>query len=186
MTSSAPTVADIFHAGIDLYQQHYGPLPLQQRKVVQAIMACRTFMLGGQVFKCDTCELETLPYHSCRNRHCPQCQKAQSVQWVNCRIGELLPVGYYHAVFTIPHELNRFAIRNRAVFYRLLFKAVKETLHELAHDEKRLGGNIGIIAALHTWGQNLMDHPHSFPVGPSMKNEANGKRARTVFFSPLQ
>ena len=151
---TTPDVADIFHAGLEEYLQHYGPLPLQQRKVVQAIMACRTPVLGAQLFKCDNCSGETLHYHSCRNRHCPQCRKAQSVQWVNCRIDELLPVGYYHAVFTIPHELNPFAIRNRAVFYRLLFRAVKETLLELAHDEKRLGGDIGIIAVLHTWGLN--------------------------------
>jgi len=175
MTSPTPTVADIFHAGIEQYQQHYGPLPLQQRKVVQAIMACRTPVLGAQIFKCDTCSCETLQYHSCRNRHCPQCQKAQSVQWVNCRIDELLPVGYYHAVFTIPHELNRFAIRNRAAFYQLLFKSVKETLLELAHDEKRLGGDIGIIAVLHTWGQNLMDHPHVHCIVPGGAVNAQSK-----------
>jgi len=188
MTFSAPTVADIFHAGIDLYQQHYGPLPLQQRKVVQAIMACRTSMLGGQMFKCDTCELETLHYHSCRNRHCPQCQNAQSVQWVNCRIDELLPVGYYHAVFTIPHELNPFAVRNRAVFYRLHFRAVKETLLELAHDEKRLGGDIGIIAVLHTWGQNLMDHPHIHcivPGGAIDEKRSKWKSCKNRFLFPV-
>ena len=188
MISSLPTVADIFHTGIEPYQQQNGPLPLQQRKVVQAIMACRTSMLGGQMFKCDTCELETLHYHSCRNRHCPQCQKAQSVQWVNCRIDELLPVGYFHAVFTIPHELNPFAIRNRAVFYRLLFRAVKETLLELAHDEKRLGGDIGIIAVLHTWGQNLMDHPHIHcivPGGAIDEKRSKWKASKNRFLFPV-
>jgi len=188
MISSTPDVADILHAGIDQYQQHYGPLPLQQRKVVQAIMACRTPLLGAQLFRCDNCGCEMLHYHSCRNRHCPQCQKAQSVQWVNCRIEELLPVGYYHVVFTIPHELNQFAIRNRAVFYRLLFRAVKETLLELAHDSKRLGGSIGIITVLHTWGQNLMDHPHIhciLPGGAIDQKRNKWKPCKNSFLFPV-
>jgi hypothetical protein len=135
-------------------------LPRHHRKVVAAITSCRTPAMGGQVERCDHCGHEIVRFHSCRNRHCPQCQTTARLSWVHDRLQELLPIGYFHAVFTIPHELNPFALRNKQRFYDLMFRAVKETLLELAANPKRLGADIGVVAVLHTWGQNLMDHPH--------------------------
>jgi hypothetical protein len=135
-------------------------LPRHYRKVVAAITSCRTPVMGGQVEQCDKCGHEIVRFHSCRNRHCPRCQTTARLSWVNDRLQELLPIGYFHAVFTIPHELNPFALRNKKCFYDLMFRAVKETLLELAANSKRLGADIGVVAVLHTWGQTLTDHPH--------------------------
>ena len=183
-----PAIADIFQQGIDQYRKQFGPLPLYQEKAVHDIMACKTPQLGGRRYKCDTCGHETIHYHSCRNRHCPQCQAYHNVQWVNCRKSELLPVPYFHVVFTLPQQLNAFAIRNRTVFYHLLLRAVKETLLELAQDPKRLGASIGIITLLHTWGQNLMEHPHVHCIVPGGgMNEKNGKwkACKNSFLFPI-
>ena len=155
-----PTIGDIMRNSFDTFVDRNGPLPLHQLKVVDAITKCRTAALGGTQQRCDHCGHEKPQYHSCRNRHCPQCQTAQRLAWVNDRLAELLPVGYFHVVFTIPHELNPFALRNKKVFYNLMFRAVKETLMDLAGDPKRLGADIGFVTVLHTWGQNLADHPH--------------------------
>jgi hypothetical protein len=160
------TVADIFRSHFDQYVQHYGPLPIHYYKAANAIMQCRTEQLGGHIYKCDTCSHEITLYNSCRNRHCPQCQAMARAQWVERRMEEALPVPYFHVVFTIPHQLNSIALRNKKTFYQLLFKAVFETLLTLAQDPKRLGGQIGFIAVLHTWGQNLMDHPHIHCIVP--------------------
>lgn len=184
----SPSIADIFLSGIDQYQKQFGPLPRYQRKVVQAIMACRTPIMGGHVYKCDSCGHENTLYHSCRNRHCPQCQSARNIQWINCRINELLPVPYFHVVFTLPQQLNEFALRNRGALYRILFKAVKETMLELAEDPKRLGAAIGIVAVLHTWGQNLMEHPHLHcivPGGGMDKKYAKWKTCKNQFLFPI-
>ena len=135
-------------------------LPRHHRKVVAAITSCRTPAMGGQVEQCDKCGHEIVRFHSCLNRHCPRCQTTARLSWVNDRLQELLPIGYFHAVFTIPHELNPFALRNKKYFYDLMFRAVKETLLELAANSKRLGADIGVVAVLHTWGQTLTDHPH--------------------------
>jgi hypothetical protein len=153
-------IAEIFNNVFAPGNASSPPLPRNHRKVVAAITSCRTPAMGGQVEKCDKCGHEIVRFHSCRNRHCPQCQTTARLSWVHDRLQELLPIGYFHAVFTIPHELNPFALRNKQHFYDLMFRAVKETLLELAANPKRLGADIGVVAVLHTWGQTLMDHPH--------------------------
>jgi hypothetical protein len=125
---------------------------------MHAIEVCRTAALGGHVDECEKCGHLTISYNSCRNRHCPKCQFLKKEKWVEARGKELLPIEYFHVVFTLPDELNPLALRNREVVYTILFKAASETLTDLA--KKRLGVQAGFIAVLHTWGQNLMDHPH--------------------------
>ena len=160
------SIADIFRSHFDQDKKASGPLPLEHHKVAHAITTCRTELMGGHVWGCPQCDHEVTMYNSCRNRHCPRCQAFASAQWVQNRIDELLPVPYFHVVFTVPHQLNAFALRNKKVFYALFFRAVSQTLLELAQNPRRLGGLIGFIAILHTWGQNLMDHPHIHCVVP--------------------
>jgi hypothetical protein len=124
---------------------------------MQAIEICRTAALGGHLDACEDCGHIKISYNSCRNRHCPKCQFLKKEKWLEAREKELLPIPYFHIVFTIPEELNPLALRNQEVVYNVLFKAVAETLLELTRDTL---GRIGMIAVLHTWGQNLMDHPH--------------------------
>jgi hypothetical protein len=152
----APEVADIF--------RRYGPshrkthkLPLAQLRAMHAIESCRTKELGGHVDECESCGHVRISYNSCRNRHCPKCQFLTKEKWLEARQKELLPIPYFHVVFTLPGEINPLALRNQKAIYNVLFKAASETLIELA--ATRLG-RIGVIAVLHTWGQNLMDHPH--------------------------
>jgi hypothetical protein len=144
--------------------------------------------MGGHRQRCEQCGHEILLHNSCRNRHCPACQRARGMSWVNERIGELLPVGYFHAVFTIPDVLNPFLLRNKKAGYAILFRAVKETLIELAADPKRLGAQIGFLALLHTWGQNLHDHPHIHclvPAGGIRAEKKKWKHCREQFLFPV-
>jgi hypothetical protein len=127
---------------------------------MRAIEVCRTAVLGGHKDKCDSCGHVEISYNSCRNRHCPKCQLLRKEKWVEARSDDLLPIQYFHVVFTIPVELNPLALRNPKVIYDILFRSVSETLRELGDDPKRLGARIGFMCILHTWGQNLMDHPH--------------------------
>jgi hypothetical protein len=173
---NTPRIADILRSSFDRFVKRLGPQPLHHLKVVNALTICRTPALGGEKQRCDQCGHEKTHFHSCRNRHCPQCQTAQRLAWVNDRLNELLPVGYFHVVFTIPHQLNPFALRNKEVFYNIMFRAVKETLLELAADTKRLGADIGFITLLHTWGQNLCDHPHIHCIVPGGGYDEPGKR----------
>jgi hypothetical protein len=173
---NTPTIAEILRNGFGRFVELAGKQPLHHLKVAHAITTCRTPTLGGQRQRCDHCGHEKNHYHSCRNRHCPQCQTAQRLAWVNDRLQELLPVGYFHVVFTIPHLLNPFALRNKELFYNLMFRAVKETLLELAADTKRLGADIGFVTVLHTWGQNLSDHPHLHCIVPGGGYDPQGKR----------
>lgn len=154
-----PEVADVMRQRGEAYRQVH-KLPLQQLKVMGAIEACRTVGLGGHIDKCNSCGYERPSYNSCRNRHCPKCQALARERWLEARTRDLLPISYFHVVFTIPDRLNRLALTNKRVLYTILFKAATETLLTLARDPKHLGAQIGIIAVLHTWGQNLMDHPH--------------------------
>lgn len=150
-------VADIFRqCGPDYRSSH--SLPLNQLKAMHAIEICRTAALGGHVDRCDSCTHLQISYNSCRNRHCPKCQFLRKEKWIEARSQDLLPIPYFHAVFTIPSELNPLVLRNPKVMYNLFFRALSETLLELGND--RLGARIGAIGILHTWGQNLMDHPH--------------------------
>jgi len=146
---------------IDKYKQ-----PGYILKAIDSIEKCRTSSLGGHVEKCDQCGHIRISYNSCRNRHCPKCQSLAREKWITERERELLPVKYFHIVFTIPQELNAIVLQNKRVLYDTLFKAGSETLLKLGKDARHLGGDIGIIEVLHTWGQNLMDHPHLHCIVP--------------------
>lgn len=150
-------VADIFREFGESYRNN-NPLPLAQLKVMRAIEVCRTSYLGGHIEKCDTCGHEQQAYNSCRNRHCPKCQTLTKARWVEDRKAELLPVQYFHNVFTLPHELNPIALCNKKVVFYILFKAVSETL--LQFGRNNLGGTVGFTAILHTWSQKLLYHLH--------------------------
>ena len=141
-------------------------LNTEHLRVLHAIENCRTAVLGGHVGECDQCGHRVISYNSCRNRHCPKCQGAARQQWLADRIADLLPVPYFHVVFTLPHLLGPLALQNKRVVYGILFRAVSETLLEVAADPKRLGAKIGFLAVLHTWGQNLLHHPHLHCVVP--------------------
>lgn len=161
------TIADIFREYFDQYVTRFGPLPKQHYAVANAIMRCRTEEMGGHMYHCDACGEEIALYNSCRNRHCPQCQAMARARWVDQRMEEVLPIPYFHVVFTLPHQLNPIALRHKKVMYTILFKAVAETLTTLGKDHKYLGGLVGFITVLHTWGQNLMDHPHIHCIIPA-------------------
>lgn len=152
-------VADVFRSCQDDYFRAY-PTSGQQRRVFHALCACRTAALGGHVKRCDQCSHEEISYNSCRDRHCPKCQGAARAQWLDARARELLPVPYFHVVFTLPKALAPLALQNPRTLYSILFRAASETLLTLAADERHLGARIGVLALLHTWGQKLDLHPH--------------------------
>jgi hypothetical protein len=151
--------ADIFREYGPLYRQMHS-LPIQTHKAMNAIVQCRTPRLGGRLDRCNQCGYERPFYNSCRNRHCPKCGTLAREKWILARKKQVLRIVYFHAVFTIPDMLNSLALTNQRVLYNILFRAGSETLLELGRDIKHLGAEIGVIATLHTWGQNLMDHPH--------------------------
>lgn len=159
-------VQDIFRTHGEQYRINH-KLPLNQLRTMIAIEACRTAELGGHVEQCDECGHLRISYNSCRNRHCPKCLSLKKEQWLEDRKADLLPVGYFHVVFTIPEELEPIALRNQNIVYNILFKAVSETLLELSNDKKHLGAQIGFISVLHTWGQNLMNHTHIHCIVPA-------------------
>ncbi|MBI5882097.1 MAG: IS91 family transposase [Elusimicrobia bacterium] len=153
-------LADVFrlHGG-DFGRSH--PLPPAQAKIMRDVVDCRTPALGGHVEHCDRCGFERQAYNSCRNRHCPKCQSLAKAQWLDARTAELLPVPYFHAVFTLPHELNPLILRNKPLALDALFRCVAQTLQQFARDPRsRLGGKLGFIAVLHTWDQKLLQHVH--------------------------
>ena len=153
-------LADILRSHIGDYRKKY-PMSRDQYEVVYDILSCRTAYLGGHVEKCDHCGLERHAYNSCRNRHCPKCQSMTKQRWLQARKAELLPVIYFHSVFTLPHELNPVILRNKKLMLTILFKAVSQTLMAFGKNpDNGLGGNIGFIAFLHTWDQKLLDHFH--------------------------
>ncbi len=153
-------VADIFRRYREKYLEIRTPSS-EQAKVLQQIIACRTSAMGGHIQKCDECDHEQIAYNSCRNRHCPKCQTMAKEKWLSDRKAELLPTGYFHLVFTLPHELNPIILCNKKVLLNILFQAVNETLQAFAKDPQwRLEGQLGYIAVLHTWSQTLMDHFH--------------------------
>lgn len=159
-------VQDIFRTHGEDYRINHR-LPLNQLKAMTAIESCRTSELGGHVEECDECGHMRISYNSCRNRHCPKCQSLKKEKWLEDRKSDLLPVGYFHVVFTIPDELEAIALRNQKEIYNILFRASSETLIELARDKKHLGAEIGFISILHTWGQNLMNHTHIHCIVPA-------------------
>lgn len=139
----------------------------QQRSIIHLLSACGTAALGSHFEQCDHCQYTGKANNSCRNRHCPRCQQKDKLEWTANRMNELLPLGYYHLVFTIPHQLNPLCLQNRKTMYGLLFNAVSETILELTRDPKHLGADTGLIGVLHTWGQNLMEHPHLHCIMPA-------------------
>jgi hypothetical protein len=158
----AVELADIFrHHGEAYRQAHAGHLGRTERRIMGAIEACRTARLGGHAERCTECGLVRISYNSCRNRHCPKCQGPARAAWLAERQGELLPVPYFHVVFTLPAPAAEIAFQNKAAVYAILFKATAETLNTIAADRRHLGAEIGFIAVLHTWGQNLQQNPHS-------------------------
>ena len=159
-------LADVFLRYGDAYIQKHNASSVQ-RKVMRSVSQCRTAILGGHVSRCDHCSTQEISYNSCRNRHCPKCQTTKQLQWLEDRKAELLPVKYFHVVFTIPHELNGLAAYNQKVIYNILFKAASQTVEILGKDPKRkLGGQMGMQSVLHTWSQNLSTHIHLHSIIP--------------------
>jgi hypothetical protein len=184
-------VADIFRAhGPAWSDTNRGHVSLGQLKVMSAIEDCRTAVLGGHVARCENaaCGFTSIAYNSCRNRHCPKCQSAQAREWMADREADLLPVPYFHVVFTLPAEIGDIAYQNKAVIYDLLFKASSETMLTIAADPKHLGAKIGITAVLHTWGSAMTHHPHVHMIVPGGGISADCARwigCKPNFFLPV-
>jgi hypothetical protein len=179
-------LADIFRAHGESYRRAH-PLPVSHLKIMQAVERCRTAALGGHLEQCDSCGYERPAYNSCRNRHCPKCQSLAKVKWLDKQKSELLPVGYFHLVFTLPHELNALILTNRKILLSHLFKAVGETLVDFGRT--RLGGQIGLITVLHTWEQTLLDHFHLHclvPAGALSFDQKRWRPARQNFLFPVK
>jgi len=183
-------VADIFRAhGSAWRRANAGHLSLGQLKVMSAIERCRTAALGGHVAACEDCDHRLIAYNSCRNRHCPKCQGAAAKDWLAARQAELLPVPYYHLVFTLPAPIAGIAYHNKAEIYGALFKAAAETLTTIAADPKHLGARIGLTAVLHTWGSALTHHPHLHCIVPGGGISLDGSHwvaCRPGFFLPVR
>lgn len=183
-------VADIFRdAGPAYRASHAGHLSLDQLKVMSAIETCRTAVLGGHVEACDDCGHRRIAYNSCRNRHCPKCQGAAARTWLAEREADLLPVGYFHVVFTLPAEVGEIAFHNKALVYDLLFRAASQTMLTIAADPKHLGARIGITAVLHTWGSAMTHHPHVHMIVPGGGIALDGTRwiaSRPAFLLPVR
>jgi Putative transposase/Transposase zinc-binding domain len=170
-------VADIFRDhGAAWRSANAGHVSLDQLKVMSAIERCRTAALGGHVERCENCSHTVIAYNSCRNRHCPKCQGAAAQEWLAEREAELLPVPYFHVVFSLPSQIADIAYQNKAVIYDLLFKASSQTMLTIAADPKHLGARIGILCVLHTWGSALNHHPHVHMIVPGGGFSLDGKR----------
>jgi Putative transposase/Transposase zinc-binding domain len=183
-------VADIFRRHGEAYRgAHAGHLGRTERRVMGAIERCRTAALGGHVERCAGCGLVRISYNSCRDRHCPKCQGSARAAWLAERQAELLPVPYFHVVFTLPAPAAEIAFQNKAAVYAILFRAAAETLSTIAADPKHLGAEIGFIGVLHTWGQNLQHHPHVHCLVPGGGVSPDGRRwiaCRPGFFLPVR
>jgi len=183
-------VADIFRRFGPAYRQtHAERLARAQRRVMSAIELCRTAALGGHVERCDACGHQRIAFNSCRNRHCPKCQSLARARWLEARQAELLPTEYFHVVFTVPEQIAAIAYQNKRALYGMLFQASAETLRTIAADPQHLGAQIGFLAILHTWGQNLLHHPHVHCVVPGGGISADASRwvaCRPGFFLPVR
>jgi hypothetical protein len=190
MSRPALEVADIFREhGPAWRRANAGHVSLGQLKVMSAIESCRTAALGGHVARCEKCAHSQISYNSCRNRHCPKCQSAAAKDWLAAREADLLPVPYYHVVFTLPAAIADIAYHNKAVVYDLLFKASAETLTTIAADAKHLGARVGITSVLHTWGSAMTHHPHVHMIVPGGGVSLDGERwvaCRPGFFLPVR
>lgn len=190
MARSGPEVADVFRRYGDAYREAHGAsLSTAQRRAMSAIELCRTAALGGHVERCDCCDHQRICYNSCRDRNCPKCQALARAQWLEDRRSELLDTQYFHVVFTVPEPVAAIALQNREKIYNILFRAVRDTLCTIAADPKHLGAQIGFFAVLHTWGQNLLHHPHLHCVVPGGGISLDGTRwisCRPDFFLPVR
>lgn len=190
MPRTSLEVADIFRA----YGEHYkavnqGHLSLNQLKVISAITRCRTAQLGGHQLHCEQCDTDLIAYNSCRNRHCPKCQASAAKRWLKARQTQLLPVDYYHVVFTLPAAVSQLAFYNKADMYGLLFSAAAQTLSTIARDPKHLGADIGTTMVLHTWGSAMTHHPHVHcivPGGGISADKCNWQACKKGFFLPVK
>ncbi len=181
-------VADIFRRYGPEYRSAH-PMPVNRLRAMRAIETCRTADLGGHVDECEHCGTKVISYNSCRNRHCPKCQFLRKEKWIEDRGKDLLPIPYFHVVFTIPDKLNPLVLRNQEVLYGILFKAVSETLTELSKNPKHLGAEVGFTSILHTWGQNLMQHPHIHNIvtgGGLSRDGRKWKSCKDDFFLPIK
>ena len=190
MVRPAWEVADIFRQYGEAYRQaNSSRLSLDLIRVMNAIAVCRTAALGGHVHGCSECGEHQVAYNSCRNRHCPKCQSSAKARWLEARIDELLPVEYFHVVFTVPDEIAQIGLQNRRLIYNLLFQATAKTLRTIAADPKHLGAKIGFMAVLHSWGQSLGFHPHLHCVVPGGGFDSSSKRwiaCRPGFLLPVR
>ncbi|WP_434032746.1 IS91 family transposase [Cupriavidus sp. a3] len=183
-------LADILRRHGPSYRQlHADSLGREPQRVMRAIEQCRTAALGGHVEQCDSCGHQRIAYNSCRNRHCPKCQSLARAQWLDDRLADLLPVPYFHVVFTVPEPIAAIAFQNKRVVYDILFQATADTLRTVDADSRHLGATLGFIAILHTWGQTLVHHPHLHCVVPGGGLSLDGKRwvaCRPGFFLPVR
>ena len=190
MGRTALEVADIFRTfGPAWREQQAGHLNFTQLKVMSAIEQCRTVALGGHALRCDACEHLEISYNSCRNRHCPKCQTRAAQRWLDARMADLLPVEYYHVVFTLPEPISALAYTNKTELYRLLFDIAAETLTTIAADPRHLGARIGATLVLHTWGSAMTHHPHVHGIVPGGGLSPDGERwvaCRPGFFLPVR
>jgi putative transposase/transposase-like zinc-binding protein len=190
MNSPKLELADIFRScDFEELERKGPPLSSAQRRVLRDLMQCRTAALGGHLERCDQCGHTRIAYNSCRNRHCPKCQAVARAEWLEERAAELLPVEYFHVVFTLPEQLSPLALQNKRIIYGLLFKAASETLLEIAADPRHLGAEIGFLALLHTWGQTLQHHPHLHcvvPGGGLSPDHSKWIACRQGFFLPVR
>ena len=190
MSRPALEVADIFRDhGPAWRRTNVGHVSLDQMKVMSAIERCRTAALGGHVARCEDCPHTVIAYNSCRNRHCPKCQGTAAKEWLAAREADLLPVPYFHAVFTLPAAIADIAYQNKAVIYDILFTTSAETMTTIAADPKHLGARVGITSVLHTWGSALTHHPHVHMIVPGGGISIDGTRwvpCRPDFILPVK
>src|ERR1700740_185024 len=183
-------VADVFRRyGAAYRQQHGTSLSIAQRRVMTAIEVCRTASLDGHLERCDCCGHERPCYDSCRDRHCPKCQSLGRAEWVERRTSEVLPTHYFHVVFSVPEQIASLAYQNKEVVSGILFRATAETLSTIAADPQHLGAQIGFFAVLHSWGQNLLFHPHLhclIPAGGLSPDHTRWIHPRYPFFLPVE
>lgn len=190
MATAALEVADIFRSHRPAWRHtQRAHLSLGQLKVMTAIEQCRSAALGGHVLRCEDCQRQQIAYNSCRNRHCPKCQASAAQRWLDARQADLLPVDYFHVVFTLPAPISEIAYSNKAVIYGLLFEIAAETLMTIAADPRHLGAQIGATLVLHTWGSALTHHPHVHGIVPGGGLSSDGQRwvaCRPGFFLPVR
>ncbi len=184
---SSVELGDVFRMHRESYCKN-NTLSPEQHKVINAICNCRTSILGGHIEQCDNCDNIHVSYNSCRNRHCPKCQSLKTAKWLENRQKELLPVPYFHVVFTLPHELNNLVLYNKRELYSLLMQSVWETIKTLGKDPKRLNGLMGMLAILHAWGQNLFPHNHIHCIipGGALVNGEKWRSSKSNYLFPVK